>query len=501
MGIDLGTSGVRVALMDTNGTLVGLAHRPYPLQHPLPNWTEQDPEAWWSATREALRDVLLSTDTPPAAIRGVGLSGQMHGVVLVGDDRKAIRPAIIWLDRRSENEYIGLNRRIGADELYRITGMRSAPGIYAPTLMWLQEHEPESYSRAFAAILPKDYIRLRLTGEFGTDPTDASGTLLFDIRTREWAHRLIADAGLRRDLLPSVAEPTEIAGLLTALAETETGLYAGTPVAVGGSDQAMSAVGCGLLDPGLARCAVGTGGQAITVIQEPIDGGSSGLQVLCHAVPDRWLLMGATLSAGLALEWFRGAFRSGEKSTQSAAEAYEAMSVEAAAIVPGSAGLIFLPYLSGERTPHLDPNARACFIGLDLSHERGHFVRAIMEGVAYSLKDSLTAFEQVGVSVTGVVASGGAARSNVWQTIQANVYGMDLQLTSHTEHSAIGAALIAGVATAAFSSVGEAALVARNGLSAVGPDPDLVNLYQAGYGVYRSLYPALKDVAWKAPPR
>jgi xylulokinase len=490
LGIDLGTSSVRALLLDVDRHVHSVCAVGYPVLHPSPGWSEQEPDAWWQATKDAVARVLRMSHLEPGQIRAIGLSGQMHGLVLVDGQGRALRPAIVWLDQRSEEESARLSESVGSRELFRTTGMQSAPGIYATSLMWVQRHEPDVHERAAWALLPKDYIRLRMTGEVATDPTDASGSLLFDIRRRTWSEGLVNRAGLRPDMLPHVEESDTASGL-TKEAASELRLIAGTPVAIGGGDQAMSAIGSGLLNPGLVRCAIGTGGQTIAVVRNTDIQMESGLNVLCHALPNSWLLMGATLSAGLALQWFHAAFDRDGSLDFNPNGSYAALAAEAKAVPPGSEGLFFLPYLVGDRIASTRSHLRASFIGVDLLHGRGHFIRSIMEGVAYSMKDSLIAFEKLGVPMEAVIASGGAAQSDLWRWIQANVYAKDVLVTGNSEHSAIGAAIVAGVAISEFGSIYETSSVTNLPISIIRPEPQAVELYRGLYDTYRSLHPAL----------
>jgi xylulokinase len=496
LGIDLGTSGVRALVMDVGGEIRAIAHRTYPLQMPVAGWAEQDPHAWWEATSDAVREAVAAGGVRPGDVTAIGLSGQMHGLIPVDQAGQPLRPAIVWLDRRSEDEALYFSATVGLDELYRTTGMPCAPGIFGPSLLWLKRHERSLYGDIHAALLPKDYIRFRLTGDFASDPTDASGSLLFDVLERTWSEEVVLQVGLDMAILPGLREPTEIAGRLGDTVAAELGLAGGIPVSTGGSDQAMSAVGCGLVDPGLARCAIGSGGQMITTTREPLFEAGSGLHVLCNIEPGSWLLMGATTSAGLSLRWFKSAFGSEGAPHGSDDAAYDALSAEAEQVPPGCDGLIFLPYLAGERTPHMDPHAKGCFIGVDISHGRQHFVRSIMEGVAYSMKDCLQVFEKLGLQVVGVIASGGGAKSPVWRSIQADVYGVDVLVSGHDEHSALGAAMVAGISCGVFTDVRDACRRVGGPPIVVHPNAENVPTYQERHRVFQALYPALRDVAW-----
>jgi xylulokinase len=501
LGIDLGTSSVRALLARLDGQGLTAARHPYPLLMPKAGWAEQDPETWWLATKLSVREVLAVAGVGPEEVIGIGLSGQMHGLVVMDGNGHAIRPAIVWLDKRSSSQCLELDSKIGRGDLYRLTGMRAASGIYGSSLLWLKENEPDVYKKAQVALFPKDYIRFRLTGHLGSEPTDASGSLLFDIRRRTWATSLIERIGIRHEMLPKMNEPTAIAGeLITAVAH-ELGLAPGTPVAVGGGDQAMGVIGSGLDAPDQVVCAIGTGGQVVAVLDKPIVEPELGLQVMCHVVPSQWLLMGATLSAGLALRWFRSTFTSDSSRDGALPEGdtdhtYELFSKEVEEVAAGSDGLLFLPHLAGERASDQDLPAKGCFIGMDISHRREHFVRSIMEGVAFSMKDILLVLSRLGVPISSVIVSGGGAKSPAWRSIQADVYGLNVIVTHHDEHCALGAAITAGVAAGFFADVSEARGRLMGTPTVVSPNPDNVKLYQARYAVYRSLYPALQEAAW-----
>lgn len=496
LGIDLGTSSVRAILVKPEGAILGVAGKEYPISSPWPDWDEQDPVVWWQATCEVVRRVLDKAAVRPEDIRAVGLSGQMHGLVLLDRTGSPVRPAIIWPDKRSHKECQQIGECIDPDRLYEITGIPVATGFFGVSLLWVKEHEPDSYARTHVALLPKDYVRYRLTGELATDATDGSGTVLFDVTRRTWSREIIQRLGFLDDIFPPVLESSEVAGRVCQKASEETGLLPGTLVAAGGGDQAMGAVGCGIVKEGVLASTIGTGGQLITAVEDAALDRRHRIHTLCHVTKDLWLLMGAMLAAGLSLRWFKENFGQTEDSAGSLCELdpYELLSMEAEKAEPGSRGLVFLPYLCGERTPHMDPKAKGCFVGLSLSHTRAHVIRAIMEGVAFGLKDSLTIFRELGVPLETVICSGGGARSRVWRQIQADVYGMPVTtITNNGEHSAYGAALIGGVAAGTYRHVLEACeTVVRQG-EAVYPLEDNVPRYEHYYSIFRSLYPILKD--------
>ncbi len=495
LGIDLGTSGVRACLLSPDGDVLGSGADDYPVVIPRPGWAEQDPEAWWTAACRAIGRALHAGRVRPREIAAVGLSGQMHGLVLLDRSGAPVRPAIIWLDARTSGECAEIDARLARGRLSAITGLPPATGFFGLSLLWVSRYDPAAYRRAYRAILPKDYLRFRLTGEYATDPTDASGTLLFDIRTRAWSDEILQALGLPRDLLPPVVDSAAIAGRVTEGASRDTGLPRGTPVATGGGDQAMGAIGSGVVEGGVVSCTIGTGGQVVTAVRDVVIDPPGRLHTLCHAMADRWLLMGAVLAAGLSLRWFRDALGGEEvrEAGRSGRDPYAILDAEAEAVAPGSGGLIFLPYLAGERTPHMDPRARGCFVGLSLAHGRGHLIRAIMEGVAFALKDSLSIFRELGVPLETVVCAGGGARSRLWRQIQADVYGIPVWRLAREEHSAYGAALLVGVAAGTYRDIFDACRHSIRRLDVVHPLDENRALYERQCAVYRMLYPALRE--------
>lgn len=494
LGIDLGTSGVKAILIRPEGDIVGLASKEYPILSPHPGWAEQDPTTWWEATCEVIRQVIWKSEVRPQDIKAVGLSGQMHGLVLLDRAGIPVRPAIIWPDKRSGEECDEITGRIDKNKLYEITGIPIATGFLGVSLLWVKNHEPSNYDRAYRALLPKDYVRYRLTGELATDVTDGSGTMLFDIRKRSWSEEIISCLDLRKDLLPTALESFETAGWVSKVASEESGIPAGTPVAAGGGDQAMGAVGSGTVKEGVVASTLGTGGQLITPVQQAVLDPYHRIHTLCHAAKDLWLLMGAILAAGLSLRWFKENLGKAEDLVGSlcGVDPYELLSMEAEKAEPGSGGLIFLPYLCGERTPHMNPKARGCLIGLNLSHTRAHIIRAIMEGVTFGMRDSLSIFRELQVPVKTVICSGGGARSRVWRQIQADVYGVPVMTITHDEHSSYGAALTAGVAAGVYRDILEACEGRVSWAEVVYPTENNLSVYENHYSIYRSLYPTLK---------
>lgn len=491
IGIDLGTSSVKVVVIDENGRLLGVGTREYPIHTPQPSFAEQEPEDWWRASTAALREAITLSGSAPDAIRGIGLCGQMHGPALVDSGGAPVGPAIIWPDQRSVIEVQEIFDLVGAETLARVAGTAPATGFLAPTLRWLRKHDPGRLDRAAACLLPKDYVRLRLTGEIATEASDASATAMFDIRRRTWSEDIVRALDIPARLLPRVLDSAEVAGMLTREAAEMLGLLPGVPVVAGSADQAAHAVGSGLLDPGIGSVAVGTGGQLISVLTAPQADPGLRLHTFCHAHPERWYVLGAMLAAGLSLRWLRNTLgMAGDP------DAYEKLAALAAQAPPASGGLLFLPYLVGERSPLMDPLARGCFVGLTLRHELGHMVRAIMEGVAFAMRqilDIILAFE---LPVERLLAVGNGMGSPVWRQIMADVLARPLHLAAEGERPGVGAALIAGIGAGVYRDYDEVrAVVGRGGLPAVTtPDPERARQYDDHYARFLQVYPALRPV-------
>ncbi len=485
LGIDIGTSRAKGVLIDADGQILGLSAQDYPIDQPHPDWAEQDPEAWWQAACRVAQGALAQAGVAAADIAAIGLSGQMHGTVLLGPDKRPARPAIIWPDQRSRAEVERVCETTGLARLGRLAANRLAVGFTAASLLWLLNHEPEVIAAADKVILPKDYVRLRLTGQVATEVSDAASTLLFDVAGRRWSQELVSEWRLPHWLLPPVLESTAVAGELLVEPAQALGLRPGTPVVAGAADQACQALGSGLLDPGLASCTIGTGGQLLTPLAAPIYDPQLRLHTFCHALPGRWYSLGATLAAGLSFRWFREQFCPGEVS-------FEQLAAEAAAVPAGAEGLVFLPYLVGERTPHFDPQARGALVGLTLRHGRGQAVRAIMEGVAYALRDSLEIMRELGPGPAQIVTAGGGGASHPWQGILAGVFGLPVMSALGAERTAVGAALLAGLGVGVYASAEEAKARTVRYEPPSEPVPAEVARYQELYGLYRELYPALK---------
>ena len=469
VGLDVGTTGVKALALSPAGEVLARAEETYELSTPQPGWAEQDPEDWWRASERAL--ARLGGD-----VTAIGLSGQMHGLVVLDDRDRVLRPAILWNDQRTEAECVEIEERVGLSRLIQLTGNRALTGFTAPKLLWLRHHEPDTYARIAHMLLPKDYVRLRLTGEHAIDVADASGTLLFDVARRRWSEEMLETLELDPAWLPRALESPEISG-------TTAG---GIPVAAGAGDQAAAALGVGVDRPGPVSVVLGTSGVVFAALPEFAADRRARVHAFCHAVPGGWHAMGVMLSAAGSLRWLRDALGS--------RHGYEQMVAAAGEWPPGSEGLTFLPYLSGERTPHADPHARAAFAGLTLRHDLGALVRAVLEGVAYGLRDSLELLRELGVDPRAGHASGGGARSELWLRILASVLGLPIRRTATDEGSAYGAALLAGVAAGVFRDVHEGVAACVRLRDPVEPDPRWIAAYDRGYRRFQLLYPALRPL-------
>jgi xylulokinase len=485
LGIDVGTGGTRALLVDETGRVrhsFTSPHEEMRMEKPL--WAEQRPENWWDAARAAIRGVLSEAIITGKDVRGVGLSGQMHGLTILDEAHQVIRPALIWCDQRSQPQVDWINQTVGHDAVLRWTANPVLTGFTLPKLLWVRDNEPHNFERVKKVLLPKDYVRFQLTGDFATDVSDASGTALFDVVQRRWALDFVDKLGLDRALLPQVYESSDITGTISAAAAVETGLEPGTPVAGGGGDQAASAVGNGIVMPGVVSCTIGTSGVVFAHSEQPVYDPAGRVHTFCHAVKGAWHVMGVTQGAGLSLQWFSNQLAPGIE--------YDALTAEAAGSPAGSQGLYWLPYLMGERTPHLDANARAGWIGITAKHTRADLIRSVLEGVSYSQKDCLDIIEHMGVTLSSVRASGGGARSPFWRQMLADVFDKRVVTLETQEGSAYGAALLALVATGGYASVPEVCKVAIREVDSVSPDPAAAKIYASGHATYQSLYPALR---------
>ena len=485
LGIDVGTGGTRALLVDDAGEVRHASTAPHEdVRMDRPMWAEQRPENWWEAARHAVRSVLAEANVTGKDVRGVGLSGQMHGLVLLDASNQVIRPALIWSDQRSQPQVDWINSTVGADAVLRYTANPVLTGFTLPKLLWVRDHEPANFERVKKMLLPKDYIRFQLTGDFASDVSDASGTALFDVVERRWSFEMVDAVQLDRAILPRVYESSDVTGAISAAAARETGLEPGTPVVGGGGDQASSAVGNGIVAPGVVSCTLGTSGVVFAHSGKPQYDPRGRVHTFCHAVKGAWHVMGVTQGAGLSLQWFRNQLAPGAD--------YDALTAEAATAPAGSQGLYWLPYLMGERTPHLDASARGGWIGLTAKHRRADLIRSLLEGVSYSQKDCLDIVEQIGVPVDSVRASGGGAHSPFWRQMLADVFGKRVVTLQTQEGSAYGAALLALVGTGVYASVPEVCKAVIQEVDSVSPQPGEARVYAQGHKVYQSLYPALK---------
>jgi len=487
LGIDTGTGSTRALLLDEQGTLRGSCtamHQEMEMQHPL--WAEQHPDDWWRAACDAVQGVLRQAEISGDQVQGVGLSGQMHGLVLLDESYRVIRPALIWCDQRSQEQVDSINAKVGRERVVEYTANPVLTGFTLPKLLWVRDHQPELYARVRHMLLPKDYIRFRLTGELASDVSDASGTALFDVVNRRWAFELADSLGVDRAMLPRTYESSDVSGVVSEEGERLTGLRAGTPVAAGAGDQAASAVGNGIVEPGIVSCTLGTSGVVFAYTEEAAYDPAGRVHTFCHAVRGKWHVMGVTQGAGLSLQWFRNQLAPGIP--------YDDLMAEAATAPAGSQGLYWLPYLMGERTPHLDATIRGGWVGLTARHRRADLIRAVVEGVSYSQMDALEIIEGLGVPANSVRASGGGANSPFWRQILADVFAKPVVTLESQEGSAYGAALLGMVATGVFATVPEACRATVRETETVMPEAEAVAVYATGHEVYKSLYPALRTV-------
>jgi xylulokinase len=490
LGIDVGTGGTRAVLVNESGRVAGAATDEHAaFASPRTGWAEQDPADWWRAACAAVPAALARAGAGSDEVAGVGLSGQMHGSVLLDGGDEVLRPALLWCDQRTVDQCRRITETVGAARLIELTLNPALTGFTLPKLLWVREHEPESWARLRRVMLPKDYVRLRLTGEHATDMADASGTLMLDVANRRWSSEVLAELDLDAGVLPRLYESPEVTGRVSAEGAAATGLREGTPVVAGAGDQAAGAVGMGIVRPGAVSATIGTSGVVFAATDRPARDEGGRVHTFCHAVPGRWHVMGVTLAAGLSLRWVRDTFGAGADDGR---DPYDRLCEEAAGVPPGADGVLWAPYLMGERTPHLDPAARAALVGLAANHGRGHVVRAVLEGVAFSLRDTFTIFEEMGVPVRGVRLGGGGARSPLWRQVQADVYGRAVETVAAEEGAAYGAALLAGVGAGVWPSVDEACESVVRVASSVEPDAGAVDALNARYRAFRALYPALR---------
>ncbi len=487
MGVDIGTGGARALLIDAAGTELAAVTAPHEeMRMDQPLQAEQRPENWFDAAALAIRGVLAKAGASGGDIRGVGLSGQMHGLVVLDRGGAVIRPSLIWCDQRSQPQVDAINARLGKEKILESIANPVLTGFTLPKLLWVRDREPWHFERVRRMLLPKDYVRFRLTGEFATDVSDASGTALLDVVHRRWSSAMVDGLGLDREILPAVHESSDVSGRISRQAAEMTGLAAGTPVVAGAGDQAAGAVGNGIVEPGIVSCTLGTSGVVFAHTENPSWDPQGRVHTFCHAVRNKWHVMGVTQGAGLSLQWFRTQLAPGAS--------YDALMDEAATAPAGSQGLFWLPYLMGERTPHLDSMARGGWIGLTAKHTRADLIRAVVEGVSYSQKDCLNIVEQLGVRASVVRASGGGARSPFWRQILADVFDRQVARLTTQEGSAYGAALLAMVGTGEFATVPEACGATIREVERLSARAAESGIYAKAYETYRAIYPALRPV-------
>ncbi len=485
LGIDLSTTATKAVLVAEDGLVAAVGVSEYDSQAPQPLWSEQDPATWWQAARAAIHSALDTADATGEEVLGVGLTGQMHGLTLLDSDDQVLRPAILWNDQRTSAECDEIRRRVGADRLIAITGNDALTGFTAPKLLWVRNHEPELYERAAQALLPKDYLRLKLTGDHATDKAGAGGTILFDLAARDWSPEVLKALDIDRGLLPATYEGPAVTGTVSTVAAAATGLATGTPVVAGGGDQAAGAVGTGAVTEGVVSLSLGTSGVVFMTTDAPRSEPAGRLHAFPHAVPGRWHLMGVMLSAGGSLRWFRDAFTPGAE--------YGDLTNRAEKVDAGADGVTFLPYLSGERTPHPDPMARGAFVGLTVRHSLDHLTRAVLEGVAFGLKDGLDLMTEYGAGRPRQIrASGGGIRSGLWRQILADVMNTEIAIVTTTEGAAYGAAMLAAVGVGWHADVDAAteAWVSIEHVTIPGPNAER---YGELHRRFQMLYPALQS--------
>lgn len=495
MGMDVGTTGCKALILDGEGHIVASNTQFYEMSTPRPSWAEQDPSDWWHAAVESIKKSMEIAGISPDEISGIGLTGQMHGLVTLDDEGRVIRPCIMWNDQRTIDQCRSVTNQVGLEEIIRLTGNQILTGFTAPKIKWLKENEPDNFARISKILLPKDFVRYKLSGECFSEVSDASGTALFDVKNRKWSDEMLAIFGIHRSWLPEVTESPVISSRVSPQAAQETGLLVGTPIVGGAGDQAAQAVGAGIITGGDTSVTLGTSGVVFSASDSYKVDPQGVLHAFCHAVPNMWYLMGVMLSAAGSLKWFRDALGGLEVQQAQGADGdpYDLLTRSAAEAPVGSEGLIFLPYLSGERTPYPNPNARGVYFGLSLRHKKPHLIRALLEGVAYGLRDSLELMTALGININQVRASGGGARSDLWMEILANVFSKTIIRSSSEEGAALGAALIAGVGVGIFVDFNKACEVTLESGEQIQPNQDR-RVYDDFYCLYRSLYEPLKPL-------
>ena len=488
IGLDIGTSGVKGLLVSKQGKIAASFRSGYEVHNPKSGWAEQDPEDWWQATREVLQKLTQKLKDSSSEVSCISFSGQMHSSVFLDKDDQVIRPAILWSDTRTSDECQEIEDKVGGRKnLIKLTGNRALEGFTAPKVLWLRNNEPENYAKCHTLLLPKDYIRWRLTGQKNMDYSDAAGTLMLDVAGKQWNSELLSALQIDKSILPPLCESVDIVGKVTKGAAELTGLKEGTPVVAGGADNACGAVGSGMIKEGRVMVSVGSSGVVLAPAQNYQAEPEGKLHLFNHAAPDSYYYMGVMLAAGQALSWAKNNILPESWN-------YDILNNRASQISPGSEGLIFLPYLYGERTPHADAQARGVFFGLSARHDKSHLARSVMEGVTFGLKDSLELIKKRGVVIEKVRAIGGGAKSKVWQQIIADIFAVPVDLLEMEEGPAFGAAMLAGVGVGMFKDFSEVDKELIKVRTTIEPKAENIDKYQKNYQVYKSLYPALKDI-------
>lgn len=495
IGIDIGTSGTKTVLFDEKGKVIASKTIEYPMYQPQNGYADQDPADWYNAAVNTIRSVIKADKVSANDIVGIGFSGQMHGLVMLDENNEVIRKSIIWCDQRTADEVEKMNQKIGRERLIAITANPALTGWTAAKILWVKNHEPENYARCRHILLPKDYIRFMLTGEYATEVSDASGMQLLDVPNRCWSEEICDKLGIDMSMLAKIYESCEITGTVTEKAAALTGLKAGTPVVGGAGDNAAAAVGTGVVTDGKAFTTIGTSGVVFAHTSKVSIDPKGRVHTCCAAVPNSWHVMGVTQGAGLSLKWFRDNFCNAEKETakQIGVDEYYLMDKEAETVPIGANRLLYLPYLMGERTPHLDPNARGMFFGLSAMHTKKDMLRAVMEGVAYSLRDCVEIFREMNISVSDMMACGGGGSSPLWRQMLADLYACPVKTASSKEGPALGAAILALVGAGVYKSVPEAC-EAICGIDKIQePISENVPVYEKYFRLYDKIYPAVKD--------
>lgn len=495
LGVDIGTSGTKTIAIREDGKILASDTIEYPLYSPKPGRSEQNPEDWYQATINSIRNVIAKGKINPSEVKGIGLSGQMHGSVFLDKDNKVIRPALLWNDQRTAAECAEIEERAGGRK--KLIGMVANPaltGFTAPKILWLRNKESRNFDKMVKCLLPKDYVRLRITGEFATEVSDASGTLLLDVQNRKWSAPLLKKLDLDASILPKVFESEEVSGGLTAEAAKLTGLPVGTAVVGGGGDQAASAVGNGIVRKGVLSATMGTSGVVFAHSDEVQIDPEGRVHTFCHAVRGKWHVMGCVLSAGGSLQWYRNQLGQSESAVAKSLgqDPYEVITAQAKQAPPASEGLFFLPYLTGERTPHADPYARGAWVGLSLRHGRAHMARSVIEGATFAMRDCLEIIQEMKVPVKEVRLSGGGAKSAFWRQLQADIYGVKTATINASEGPAFGVALLAAVGTGTYKNVVEACDATIQVTDSWTPEAKTKKIYDAAYPLYAGLYRSLK---------